>query len=267
MRTVLSSALALAIVCTAGPALAEPAARLEVDTSELGSIGPVLKERLVERGSQVLRDESIVLGGPQDPIVRVTITALEGEDPGFDYEIRLVTHPGEDGASWSERCALCTEAELIDAVAAELDKVAMSLRALGEEREAAEQEPPPPPIVESPPIEPRDQDRVLDTKGKVGVGLLGLGVVAVGTGVGLVLAPARPLANDPLRESYTQPPGYGVLAVGGAVLVTGAVLLGLSLRDRKRGTAQHRSGHFALRWGASLASTPTQVAPPLPATP
>lgn len=238
------------------PARAAPSesasARLEVDTSELGGVGPVLKDRLLERGSQVFLEQDISQGGPEAPVVRVTVHELEGEDPGFDYEIRLMANLRDQPASWSETCSLCTEAELIDSVASELDKVAVSLRALHEERlaetEQAEVEPVPEPRVE--PESKPDEDRVLDTKGKAGIGVLAVGVVAVGAGIGLVLAPDRPLPSDPLKERYTQPPGYAALAVGGAAVITGAVLLGLSLRDRKRRMAR-APGYFAVRWGAT----------------
>ena len=134
-------------VVAAAPS-SETAARLEVDTSELGGVGPVLKERLLERGAQVFRDEDIGPGSSEDPIVRVSVRELEGEDPGFGYEVRLITRAGEDGTAWSERCELCTESELIEAVAVELDKVAGSIRAL--EETAAEASPrleTPPPVV------------------------------------------------------------------------------------------------------------------------
>ena len=57
MRKFLASTIGVCILASSTTALAQPKARLEVDTSELGGVGPVLKERLSERGSQVLRDE------------------------------------------------------------------------------------------------------------------------------------------------------------------------------------------------------------------
>ncbi len=239
----------------AAAAKGENEARLEVDTSELGGVGPVLKTRLLERGAQVFRDEDIGPGDSSAPVVRVSVREIEGENPGFDYEIRLITRGDEDAAAWSETCELCTEAELIDSVAVELDKVALAIRAL--ESTAVQPEPEPQPEVPPPIVQPvieagapaddRTSSR-LNTKGKVGIGLLALGVGAAGAGVGLVLAPPRPLPNDPLSERYTQPPGYVALAIGGGLLVTGAVLLGLGLRDRKRSTARHTRGSFALLW-------------------
>lgn len=234
----LAASLATAALLAASPRMVHArapesaAARLEVDTSELGGIGPVLKERLLERGGQVLRDGEVGTGGPSDPLVRVTVQELVGDDPGFNYEIRLVANANEDGASWSEVCSLCTEAELVDAVAAELDKVAASIREL--EARTSEPEPPPPalePHSGQPPSE-NDGNR-LPTKAKAGIGVLAVGVAAAGVGVGLVFAPARPVEGNPLEETYTQPPGYAVLAIGGAALVAGAVLLGLGLKERK----------------------------------
>jgi len=250
---------AVSMICASAPAHAAPvksagAARLQVDTSDLGGVGPVLKERIIERGSQVLRDEGIAAGGVSDPVARITIAEQTGDDPGFAYQIDLVINPTEEGQRWADTCSLCTEAELIAAIAADLEEVAAALRAYAAQRAAAQETAAEKKAVAERASENEDvpastpEDRSLDAKGKAGIGLLAAGVVAAGAGVGLVLAPARPLSEDPLRETYTQPPGYAVLAVGGAAIVTGAVLLGLGLRDRKRATARRPASYFALQW-------------------
>ena len=245
------ASLVISVLLAGGPRMVRAAApettaaRLEVDTSELGGIGPVIKERLLERGGQVLRDGEVGIGGPSDPLVRVTVRELDGDEPGFNYEIRLVASADKAGASWSETCSLCTEAELVDSVAAELDKVAASIREL--EEHSSQPEPPPPVVEPDTRSEPSQEDgRGLPLKAKAGIGVLAVGVVAAGVGVGLVLAPAQPLESNPLEERHTRPPGFAVLAVGGAALVAGAVLLGLGLKERK--AADRRA-----RWdGATL---------------
>ncbi len=249
MNRILSTILSLCVACLSVRARAKPAgdtaAVLEVDTDQMGTIGPILRDRLLERGSQVLRDRDIAAGRDDDPIVRITVRAIEGEEPGFAYELRIVNATDDPQETWTETCSLCTEAELIENIAAELANVATSLQALEPEAEAeaeaeAEPEPPPPRLVEDPqpPATTNTKPERLDAKAKAGIGVLAVGALAAGAGLGLVLAPPEPLPNDPLRERYTQPPGYAVLAVGGAALVTGAILLGLGLR-RRTTTASH----------------------------
>lgn len=75
----------------------------------------------------------------------------------------------------------------------------------------------------------------MNTKQKAGIGLMVAG--ALGTGIGIGLIARKPTATDPYMgwsTLETQKPGFAVLAVGGAALVTGVVLFVLGRRDRTR---------------------------------
>ncbi len=75
----------------------------------------------------------------------------------------------------------------------------------------------------------------MNTKQKAGIGLMVAGALGLGTGIGLVVR--KPTATDPYQAwstLETQKPGFAVLAVGGAALVTGVVLFVLGRRDRAR---------------------------------
>lgn len=250
----------LAVVLALGPASADVPVRadLVVDTSEIGSEGPVLHDRVLEVGAKVFRDGGVLPAtSKEDPEVLVEIRKRSSEDPGFDFEIEIEADGRvSDRSTWTVECSLCTEAELVDRVGVELDKVASTLVTLAQ-REAASQaseEPTsePTPVVEPEP-EPEPQPGPSDSTAmhpltKAGIGTLVGGVVLAGVGVGLALAPPRPLPDNPLRERYTQPPGYALLAVGGAALVTGTVLVILGAKRRKAERVDVAAGGVRVRF-------------------
>jgi hypothetical protein len=70
--------------------------------------------------------------------------------------------------------------------------------------------------------------------GKAGIALLAVGGAALITGVVLVVrAPAPREDKMPTHVFSTRPPGYALLGVGAAVAITGGVLLGLDRRNAK----------------------------------
>lgn len=75
----------------------------------------------------------------------------------------------------------------------------------------------------------------MNGKQKAGIGLMIAGAVGVGVGVGLVVRkPQVPDAMMAWDTRETQKPGYAVLAVGGAALVTGVVLFVLGRRQASK---------------------------------
>ncbi len=79
----------------------------------------------------------------------------------------------------------------------------------------------------------------MNTKQKAGIGLMVAGALGAGVGIGLVVN--KPKVPDPMmawQTRETQKPGFAVLAVGGAALVTGIVLFVLGRRQASKKLSQ-----------------------------
>ena len=211
-------------------------ANVAVDTSGVGEAGPAVRRRVQERADVVLRNAGVLPGrGPDDPTIRVIIREVQGERPGWSY--RVFTDAGQGDAAAQDSCDLCTETELVDAIEGRVAIIAAALRSAAE-RAAAAGTPvppdPPPPRVTAPQRDaPRPRGRFGPT-GKAGFGLIGVGVGGIVAGAVLAALPARPKPGAPLREIYTQPPGYALLAAGGTALVIGTALVLADRYGRKR---------------------------------
>ena len=122
-------------------------------------------------------------------------------------------------------------------------------------------EPPPPIVVESivepieivepPPIEAPPTRCIADRRCRamrisgISVGVLGL--AAIGTGVGLVLAPDRVLVATPAYVTSTRPPGLVTLTLGVGVTLTAVLVLVAS-----RSGSRDREGRHARLDGLGL---------------
>lgn len=88
-----------------------------------------------------------------------------------------------------------------------------------------------------------------------GSALLGVGVAGIGVGVGLIAADERVVspfgALDPEVIKYREV-GIATTVVAGAAAVSGAVLLGLALRQRKRSTIAAAPALGPRNWGISV---------------
>lgn len=206
-------------------------AGLDIDTSEAGPSGPVIVSRMEELGNLELRRAEILpsrLG--TDPVIRIRVSLQSGASDVFlinsDAAVR-----GEalEGSAREISCSLCTEGEVVDRARGEIVRLVPFVRT----RFRPADKPPDKPITDAPKTE---GPRPLTNLGKAGIGLLAGGTLAFAAGLGLALAEPRPDPDDPTAEINTRPAGYGVLAVGGAALITGAVLLILDRRQAKRST-------------------------------
>lgn len=243
----------------AGAGTAAPAAPVQVfasvkvDAEGFGEVGSKVQVRVAQEAESVLLSEGIKRrSSVSDMIVFLKVTPPANGDEGYVFGV-AVSHLGKPIVEVSEvACELCVEDELIEKVAVTLREIAPQMRAHMEKiaadeaekaRLEAEKNKPPPEggtgagtgTGTGTEPEPEPEPERFGPKGKAGFGLVAAGVVGLGVGVGLALR--SPTQKDPTigyELVDTRPPGYGVLAVGGALAVTGAVLLILDARERQR---------------------------------
>jgi hypothetical protein len=220
-------------------------ATVEIDTSDIGEEGPIIKRRTRERTDVVLRAAGVLPGraGADDPMIHIDVDELAGADPGYQCEVWISRKGVVLGERRRVECTLCTESEIVERAEAAVSELVAQLDTLVVEEPAAEPEPEPEPTEAEPASSSPTDDgsrKRLGTLGKAGVGLLAVGVA--GAGVGAVLVALQPVVDqdDPLHETNYRPPGIVTLSAGAAVLVAGVVML---VVDRRRA----RSRTTALR--------------------
>ncbi len=232
---------------------------IEVDTTGLrdDERDPVAQQ-IEERAQGIwLAAEVLPARSDDDPVVRVTVRRPSPDED--TYAIEVVAYDRTDGAPLgapqTHTCKTCTEGEMLDEVAALLGPMlsrAVVAAARGGEGAAggtdSSESSEPAGDVEEPAASsetPATTDRArsdrapLGTLGKAGIGLSVAGAVGLATGLGLALAPDRIQSGSGGRTGVTtRPPGYALLGTGGALLVTGIVLLAIDrVRARRRDVA------------------------------
>ncbi|MEM9463362.1 MAG: hypothetical protein AAGF11_54980 [Myxococcota bacterium] len=217
----------------------ERVGRVFIDANGLGDAGPVLAGRMTRVSEGAFRAESVSpTDAPAGPELRVTLEYRDDGGYAARYEIVYDGDVIEDG-SGSFECQLCTEDELVEKVEALARQVAPKMMVPQEPEEPAN-------VAVAPddggeldtggpedPVGDEDPGK-LRGMGKAGVGLLAIGgLTAIGGVVMVALQPIEFPAGDPNANMIrtTRPPGWGVLGGGAALVVVGAVLLGI---DRKR---------------------------------
>ena len=247
--TVVAAALCLAAPRVGAQEASPPEARhatLKIDTSKVGDAGPIVKRRVEERGTIVLRDASILPArdARDDALITVVVEEMRGDEPGFVFELSVEQGGELVGERRRVECTLCTESEIVERIERELATATTLVQASVAEAEAdgpsegGEGTQDVAPGADDAAAEDGEVDggQGLGAKGKAGVGLLAVGGAALATGLGLALAPAKVDESNPLQERSTRLPGYGVLAGAGVALVVGGVLLGLDRREARSRT-------------------------------
>jgi len=280
LRSPSPSLLLLGATLALGPLTASAAeagrVSVEIDTSDVGEEAPVIERRIRERTDVVLRREGFLPARPgeDDPRLHVDVDALTGPDPGYTFELWIARPDGSEGERQRVECALCTESEIVSRI-----ESAVVQQVSGMDRSDAAIAPKPAPIpsrtpapartMDAPPPEeedgvaiassppdpqarpesrgPADRPR-LGALGRTGLGLLGVGAAGVVAGAVMVALPARVDPEDPLYETATRPPGFAVLGAGVAVAVTGVILWAVDRRKRRTQVAA-RSRGLAVRRG------------------
>jgi hypothetical protein len=204
-----------------------------IDTSKLGADGPVIQQKIRERADVVLRERGVLPPrDAADPIIEVSIVEITGEHPGYAYRVDVVRAGEPAATSAAIECGLCTEGELVKAVAARIERAVATL-----------DDAPTPAAVPPPRVDPRTTSPTTDRAEPpvhspalriTGVTLAGIGGAALIPGAILAAREPKPKPDMPLEETNTRPAGYAVLGVGIGLVVTGAVLLIVDARRRSR---------------------------------
>lgn len=228
----------------------DPRVGLSIDASALEDDGDTVLAKVDETARGVLIDSGFVHSDEhRDPRIMIVIEpSPDPENPGYVVGFSM-EQAGEivPNSSRQSDCSLCTRTELIDLVAMELPP----LLDLARSRQV---EPEPEPELDEGGGDAGEDDAAVDegpeptTKpvgplGFAGVGVGVLGLAGVGAGAALVAQGQPPIAGTPdLRDFAT--PGYATLAVGGAALVAGVVMIAVDVSKRKR----QRRAETAVRW-------------------
>ena len=218
-----------------GDVPAAPTSEPAVDTSELGDLGMLITPRVIDATAPVLAEAGI-----EPSMASVRITFLNAEN--FEYAIRVVLDPSKslDNAPILKTCRGCMTDELVEAT---VEAVRKAIK----RKEAREPKMPDPGPEELPRPEdgtPTDTaptpSRGLGPMSWGGVAALALGVASVATGGAFLGLGERRPADDKSQFRDFRPSGYGLLGVGGALVITGVTLI---VVDRVR--AKRRSGRSA----------------------
>jgi hypothetical protein len=230
----------LAIAPTVAAAPADAArktsyADVAIDSTKLGSASAAIERKLRERADVILRRDGVLPPrDASDPIISIAIEEVTGENPGYAYRVDIV----RDGKAATDTkptvCGLCTEGELVAAVGSAIE------HAIGKLDDPPPVDVPPPRVDARATPAPAAAGRPSDTAKPTpalriaGGTLLGTGVTATIIGAVLAAREPKPKADMPMEETNTRPPGYALIGVGAAVVVTGAVLLVVDARRRAR---------------------------------
>ncbi len=192
-----------------------------------------------------------VVDGPDAPTIIVRLAWVSYEESIYRVEIVARKPGGESEVVTTIERNFIHDTALSEGVAANLSAVLAEL-AKGEPDDAGssssdgsgDQRP------EGPAVGPEHDNGLLPRRplgplGKTGIGLLATGVVAMGVGAGLLAQGRQPdeMAGEPLTSTGRdfRPPGGALLGAGGAIAITGAVLLIVDrARAKRRATSALR---------------------------
>ncbi|MFV8753225.1 hypothetical protein ACNOYE_21975 [Nannocystaceae bacterium ST9] len=232
---------------------------LRIDAKALGADAEPIAAKVEEQTKAVFEAEGVLAPlDEQDPVIVVVVErARNSEDPG--YVIGFSIEQGEDvvpGSARQSDCSLCTRTELIERIEAELPKLIelareyQVVRAVdeggGEEDGSADE-------AEDEGGEEGGSEPVkkIGPLGFAGIGLGVVGLGGVGAGVALAVKGFVPIANEAGQFKDYRTPGNVILAVGGAALIAGVVMIAIDVSKRKN---QRKAAGARVQWaGAGLA--------------
>jgi hypothetical protein len=216
---------------------------LGVDTADLGSGEEPLKAKIEETAAGVFEAEGFEgARDEEDPRIVVVVerTGTE-ENPGFVVGFSI--ERGDEIVSGSARqadCSLCTRTELLERIEEEV----VGLLELAREHQVVE-------AVDDGGGDGGEEGggedgggpevKVIGPLGIAGVGVGVLGLAGVGVGVAFAVRGFEPLDENQLDLKDYRTPGNVVLAIGGAALIAGVVMIAVDVSKRKKSRGKSKS--------------------------
>jgi len=224
-----------------GAAPLDPSApRAKVDASELGTLS--------QRTLDVVAYQTVVLAAAHDvgaDEIRVKLLWDDAFDVVYGVRVSIetdaLTLPSDDDDPAGPLVSRCTECGELELCTATLEGVVEALARYDDALRELPPEPEPAPSAPRPAAGVDARPRRLGPLGIAGISGLSVGAAMAVVGASL-FAPGdggRVGVFGPLYQDY-RPPAYALLAVGGAAMLTGAILLGVDRsgpRSRRRRAA------------------------------
>lgn len=222
--------------------------RLEIGVEGLGGypdLDPNVYDVMIRTSlTEVLKARGYDVLDPKAAASGVDVLRVELAWRDFDASVYAITYSTTPEGRETQRmpeylCEHCADDDLVGAVDGHLDEALASLVVV-EEPPPDEQPPPDEPPPELPPDDTEPKPKKFPPLAGVGIGLAAVGLVGLGVG-GYFVARGEEVEPAPsgAAENETtdfRPPGYGALAGGGVLLVTGVTLLIVGLRQNKKGS-------------------------------
>jgi hypothetical protein len=243
-------ALCIGAMASSPVAAAEPSGSSVVVVDVDASIerAELVRTRIAADADAVLKEHDVAT--TIDPKAPRTLTIDVGGQR-YAYEIELVVERSGEADEPLRLSCECNYDELFAKVQAGVRESVPALQ----RATTTPSEPVSPPTnggKKPPPGVPdREGPAPLGALGKAGIATLVIGVAGLGSGIGLAVVGERERAGSSERGGETTnfgPPGYALIGIGAAAVITGAVLIAV---DRKR--ARKRSTSFTPWVGPGLA--------------
>ncbi|WP_172305409.1 hypothetical protein [Pseudenhygromyxa sp. WMMC2535] len=230
-------------------------AGLRVDVDELGSDGASIATKIEEDAKVAFDAEGLKEPIDElDPVIVVAIERLDDpENPG--YVVGFSIEQDDEIVAGSARqsdCKLCTRTELVELVQKVLDdllELAAESQAdrtpAGDGGAEAGAEAGGDGAEGDGGREGGEEVEAIGPLGFAGIGVGVIGLAGVGAGAGLLVKGIEEIPERPIDSRDYRPGGYAALAVGGAALVAGVVMIAIDVSKRKKARSRESA---RVRW-------------------
>ena len=215
---------------------------IDIDTSKLGEFGGVFDRRLNHELRAIAKQRGIAVVPQTRGRIRVEVTDTSGKGTAFEYSVETTPWAADAGRT-SEKgtCAPCSDemtvAKITGLFGARFDALADTTGEAPPSESAAEPVGPkaPPP----PSQQPSDDDpKKVGALGWAGIGVALAGAATGGAGIVLLLRDDRvrvdPAAPLHVERTSTRRSGIALAVVGGALVISGIVMVAVDQVKRKR---------------------------------